>query len=422
MGRVIIGDGTSGGRQTVLLAGSPFDTLAELETYSQNNPSELLNTTSQVSAAIVTNDGSNNGNYVWGGSTGVYTANSWLFMSAGIPEEDQDVINSIKNLTPGNLPVAVTGGLEDSPATQEGEETIQAPEVKVNTNTLFLDSAWLIDSAGHGARMKNIGADEDFNIMFSRFDKERHPGLVRVRNGDPLNNNNDFTLPINTIDTDVLTDPEYTIPVIPSIGNEQGQTATTAIVKIDPSSILTKWVLEFSINDTLYTVFKQDVVTSGDFVFTYNPEIDIPTGAKLTVKIYSTDGDVKMLGDSVTGFPYILQNVQQYNDKEIYHLEDQIPTYKDSSTPANELFINNVEVIAADASNGGFTLQVDPTVVNSFTVFDYAGNINSFARQVDVEIIGGDTFELDRRNRKWFFYKDEDDIWRVYEQLAFRGL
>ena len=259
--------------------------------------------------------------------------------------------------------------------------------------------------------------------MTSRFEKERHPGLVRVRNGNPLDNNNDFSLPINLVDTDILTNPEYTV-LVPSIGGEQGQTATTALVKIDPTSVLTNFVLEFSINGTVYTIFRESTLTSGDYIFTYTPEIDIPVGSLLTVKITSDDGDVKLLGDSVSGIPYLVQNVQQYNDKEIYHLEDEIPTYKNASTPPNELFINDAETISADTSNasgGAFTLSVNVDDVSWFKVFDFGGNWNFLSRRLTIALSNGDTYALTRRRRKYTFYKDEQGVWQWYYTPYFVG-
>ena len=334
----------------------------------------------------------------------------------GLTPVQEEILDSVENMTDRYVPIKdpVGNGFVDSQMFQDAEGTLITPgDIQSGTNTFKLDLAWLMDSAGFGVRMKNQGSDESFNMMLSRFDKMRHPGLVKVRNGNPLDSGNDFALPINLVDTDILTNPDYTIPAIPPISDEEGQTATTALVKIDPSSVLTNWKLEFTINGTLYTIFR-DNVTAGDYVFTYEPEIDIPVGATLQVKITSEDGDVKMLGDSVSGIPYLIQNVQQFNNKEIYHLEDDIPRYVDSTSSAEAKIINNVETIAADGTAGAFTLSVDVNDVDSFQVFDFAGNWNGGSRKVTVSLSNGDTYELTVRRRIYFFYKDENGDWQWY--------
>jgi hypothetical protein len=342
----------------------------------------------------------------------------------GLTPVQEEILDSVEDMTDRYVPIKdpAGNGFVDSEMFQDSEGTLITPgAIQSGTNTFKLDLAWLLDSAGYNVRMKNIGSDDDFRIVFSEFNKDRHPGLIRVNNGDPLNNGDDFSLPVNPVFSDVLTNPEYTIPVIPPIGDEDGQTATTAFVKIDPSSVLTNWVLEFRINGTLYTIFR-DNVTAGDYQFTYSPEIDIPAGASLSVKIYSEDGDVKMLGDQVSGFPYLIQNVQQYNDKRIYHLEDEVPTYKNANTPANELFINNAETIAADTdAAGAFTLSVNVDDVDWFNVFDFAGRWNAGSRRLTIALSNGDNYFLTRRNRKYFFYKDEQGVWQWYYTFYFLG-
>lgn len=342
----------------------------------------------------------------------------------GLTPEQLDAVNSILNLSDAYVPIKQdsSNGLVDSEMFQDPDGTLITPgAIQSGTNTFKLDLAWLLDSAGFNVRMKNIGSGEDFRVVFSQFNKMRHPGLIRVNNGNPLDSGNDFSLPINLVDADILTNPEYTIPAIPPISNEEGQTATTALVKIDPSSVLTNWKLEFTINGTLYTIFR-DNVTSGDYVFVYEPEIDIPVGATLQVKITSDDGDVKMLGDSVSGIPYLVQSVQQYNDKQIYHLEDEVPTYKSALTSPTDLFINNAETIAADTDvAGAFTLSVDVNEVDWFNVFDFAGRWNFGSRRLTIALSNGDNYFLTRRNRKYFFYKDEQGVWQWYYTPHFLG-
>ncbi len=346
-----------------------------------------------------------------GGTVTLYDSTA----GSSLTPEQVAALNSILNLSDTYVPIKsdADGGLVDSQLSQLPDGTLVTPGViQSGTNTFKLGEAWLFDSAGRNIRYQNINTGENFNPVFQNFSKDRHPAFVRVRQGNPLDSGNDYSLPINVIDTDVLTNPTYTV-VIPSIGNEEGQTATTALVKIDPSSSLTNWNLKFTINGTDFTTLTLASLTSGDFLFDYEPEIDFKVGDVLMVTITSDDGDVKMLGDNITGFPYLIQNVQTWNDKRIYHLQDDIPTYKDANTPANELFINDAETIAADTSSGSVTLAVDDGSLDWFNVFDYAGNW-SFSNRVTLNFNNGDTYTLTRRRRRYFFYKDAGGLWNWY--------
>lgn len=329
--------------------------------------------------------------------------------------EQESAVDSILNLSDTYVPIKddSVDGLIDSQMRQLPDGTLLTPGViQSGTNTFKLGDAWLFDSAGRNIRYQNINTAENFNPLFQNFSKDRHPGFVRVRQGNPLDGGNDYSLPINLIDTDVLTNPVYSLP-IPPIGDEEGQTATTAVVKIDPTSVLTNLKLKFTINGTDFTTLTLASIPSGDFIFDYEPEIDFKVGDLLMVTISSDDGDVKMLGDSNTGFPYLIQNVQTWVDKRIYHLADDIPTYKNSTTPANELFINDAETIAADTSGGAITLDVDVSNIDWFNVFDYAGDWSS-TRRVTLNFSNGDTYVLTRRRRRYFFYKDEIGVWHWY--------
>lgn len=328
--------------------------------------------------------------------------------------EEQEMLDSLLAGTETYLLKKQGNQLVDSELRQNADGSLQTDKsIIAGTNTFELGEAWKFDSAGRNIRYQNINTGENFNPVFQEFSKSRHPAFVRVRSGNPLDNNNDYSLPINLTDSDVLTDPTYTVP-IPPIGTEEGQTATTAHVKIDPSSTMTNWELKFTINGTDFTTLKQAFVPVGDYVFDFEPEIDFKVGDILTVQITSTDGPVRMLGDSLSGFPYLIQNVQTWVDNRVYHLEDEVPTYKNALTPANELFVNNAETIAADASSGSITLDVNVDDVDWFNVFDYAGNWNFLTRRVTLNFSNGDTYVLTSRRRRYFFYKDEGGAWQWY--------
>lgn len=129
------GSGGGGARTTVLLSGSPFDTLALLETYSQANPSELLNNSTEVALAVVTADPTpaNNGTYEYSGQNGVYQADRWVMFSGldaadiknlyesnpntnAYNNSDMSTVGEVQSLTVGQIPMGTAGGVSDSPA------------------------------------------------------------------------------------------------------------------------------------------------------------------------------------------------------------------------------------------------------------------------------------------------------------------
>lgn len=74
------GFGGGGGRATQVVTGSPFVSKAALETWSQANPTQLINNNELVSVAVVAGAviPSDNGTYQWSGSNLVYSANAWV--------------------------------------------------------------------------------------------------------------------------------------------------------------------------------------------------------------------------------------------------------------------------------------------------------------------------------------------------------
>ena len=129
------GSGGGGARTTVLLSGSPFDTLALLETYSQANPDELLNNSTEVALAVVTADPTpaNNGTYEYSGQNGVYQADRWVMFSGldaadiknlyesnpdtnAYDNSDLSTVGEVQSLTIGQIPMGTAGGVSDSPA------------------------------------------------------------------------------------------------------------------------------------------------------------------------------------------------------------------------------------------------------------------------------------------------------------------
>lgn len=121
--------GESGGaRTTVLLSGSPFATLAALESYSQANPDELFNNPEQVAMAVVNADpdSDNNGTYEYAGPNLSYAAGRWVMFSGLNAEDiknlyesnpdtnaftnsDSTTVSSVQSVADGTIPVIVSG-------------------------------------------------------------------------------------------------------------------------------------------------------------------------------------------------------------------------------------------------------------------------------------------------------------------------
>lgn len=112
-----IGGGGSGGRESVTVSGSPFADLTALETWSQANPSELLNNDTQVAVAQV-GTSPNFIVYEWIGADGVYSADSWANMS-GLTGEQTAAVQSIIDLDDNSIPIGMSGALTESDGIQD---------------------------------------------------------------------------------------------------------------------------------------------------------------------------------------------------------------------------------------------------------------------------------------------------------------
>ena len=111
----------SSARIEVLVSWSPFNTLAELETWSQSNQNELYNEVSPETAwdalrvATAVADWSN---YEWQWQNKVYSANSWVNTSA-LSNDEKKAVDSIINLTDSTVPISKNNILIDSIQTQD---------------------------------------------------------------------------------------------------------------------------------------------------------------------------------------------------------------------------------------------------------------------------------------------------------------
>ena len=191
-------------------------------------------------------------------------------------------------------------------------------------------------------------------------------------------------------------------------------------VKFDASSVVTNLIITVNINGTDYRQILVDSAAIGDFRFFYDPPTDFFVGDVLEFSISSLDGDVILLGNNITSQPFNTTQVLLWDDVSVGLLSDNVPHYLNSTSVDKTAF--DGQTYAADSSNGaggGFTITAD-TDANSFSVFDYAGNWNAGSRRVTVSI-GLDNYFLTRRNREYFFYKDETNNWQWYYKPNFRG-
>ena len=116
------GGGTGVARTPVTVSGSPFADLAALETWSQANPSELLNNSTQFAVAMVGPSGSRL-TYEWVGQDGVYSTDSWSNQT-GLTPQQSSAVDSIVNLPDDSIPVSRSGALRASLGVQTEEERV----------------------------------------------------------------------------------------------------------------------------------------------------------------------------------------------------------------------------------------------------------------------------------------------------------
>ncbi len=146
----------------------------------------------------------------------------------------------------------------------------------------------------------------------------------------------------------------------------------------------------------------------------------------VTVEKYTNPEQMISIGTLVSPIapgiflPYITQEYFLETRSELVNAKIYTPVYKNADS--TDLAINDLETIAADADfNGGFTLTVDVSEVNTFKVFDYAGRWNAGSRSITVALSNGDNYFLTRKNRTYFFYKDELNNWQWYYTPNFLG-
>lgn len=331
----------------------------------------------------------------------------------GLSPDQEDAVDSIINAPDDQLLLARSGVLQASTAFQSAGDTTIKNDVGAYeagpSPGYKLGLAWTLNSAGQNVNFTNEGTNDNFHPVWQKYLVGRENIFARNRFGT-------VDVPIETVFTDQLTNPTWTI-VVPSISTEEGQTAVYSDVKFDAASVVTNLKIIVNINGTDYREILVNTAAIGDFRFFYDPPTDFFVGDTLTFSISSVDGDVILLGNNATLQPFNTTKVLLWDDVSVGLLSDNIPHYFNSLSVAPTAM--DGQTYAADGSLGGFTILADPSA-SSFSVFDYAGNWNSSSRRITVSI-GVDSYFLTRRNREYFFYKDESNNWQWYYKANFRG-
>lgn len=140
------GFGGGGGRATQVVTGSPFTSKAALDTWSQANPTQLINTNELVSVAVVAGAviPSDNGTYQWSGTNLVYEPNAWVDYT-GLDAADIKRLyesNPNTNAFTDNDDTTVTGiqGLPDNTIPMGAGVGVAQSGLAVNPTTNYIES------------------------------------------------------------------------------------------------------------------------------------------------------------------------------------------------------------------------------------------------------------------------------------------
>lgn len=305
------GGGSS--RTPVLVSGSPFADFTALDTWSQTNTSELLNNSTQYATAQV-GASPDFVLYEWVGADQVYSADGWSSTSSITPE-DRSTLDSIQSLTDMALPRAESGNLVDSPMSEGADDSLQTDgTIQVGTNTLSLGNAHKLESAGDKPAFFNDVRDLYRQPVLQEYEVGRE--YITVQNRYFA-----VSIPIETVDDTALTNPSWTI-VIPQVSTEDGQTAKSADVVFDATTVTTNVKLQTEIEGVPYTTIDVGTVTVGNYTFNWNPPVDFLPGQTVTFSLFSEDGDVVMRGNSGTNIPVVTVDVLLYNNEQLAFLSD----------------------------------------------------------------------------------------------------
>ncbi|MDP6586765.1 MAG: hypothetical protein QF535_19065, partial [Anaerolineales bacterium] len=292
-----VSGGGGGARVPVTVSGSPFADLAALETWSQANPTELLNNDENVAVALV-GTSPNFITYEWIGQNQVYAADNWSRKSDLTPDQES-AVDSIVNLPDNSVPKAVGGELLDGdaivdPASSEWtfERTINVP-----VSSVRFDKAWTLSSSGASISARDDAIDTVYRTQIDDIMAIDKPEVISNRLMTGL-------FEVQPIDTDVLVDPVDATVVIPTVAQalslgpaEDGQTISFVDLKLTSGSVKTNITIRLTLNGQVFAEFFYPTATLFEgpdiYRFPYNPPVDVRVGDNLLVNTFSSDGPME---------------------------------------------------------------------------------------------------------------------------------
>lgn len=344
-------------RIPIRISGGPFATLALLEAWSASNATELRNNVTNFATALV-GTSPNFITYNWEGDDQSYAANRWSAQTAAgttLTTEELMDLRSIGNLTSGTLPVASATGLEDSPVTEMADGDIRTENSFIaGTNSFGLDFAHLISSNGENIDFENLQSQIHYHPVWQTYELGRAAGVLRLRSDEQ-------TLSINTDDSGLITNPDWTVTV-PAAASEQGQTTRWAEVEVDSTSVLTNVTLAIYIENVKFTEIGPFNITTGTYRFNYSPNFDFNVGANLRFVVTSPDGDVVFKANAAGTLPTVSTRVTLWSDLPL-GLRSDIGNAVDNGSHTDISFTHSIDsdgnpVLNATA-NRGVTIQED---------------------------------------------------------------
>ena len=447
-----------GGRATFTPAESPFSDLVARDTWASSNLSSLFNSTTKVTEVVVNGD-----LYRWSGDNipSSYDASDWLLVNNvldasevkvlyesnpdtnAFENNDLEITESVRSAPDDVLLLAKAGKLEPSPLRKVSASQVsgQTEIVLSNRGKLIELEQYRIEEAGQtllqsdkttGRRNIFCGVPVDFSVV--QGDGKTVTGKpysidwgeVQPFAAQPLNetsNVGNYSFPAPVTFQRVISQIQFKLVT-------QTTGVRLTIQEINASGP----VIYQSHNDEEWQAGEGlNVLPNGDCIINL---LDSDQGTPIlvepaitlwvTIEKFDNPSQLDLIGTTLSPLapgvflPFVLQEYFLETRSELVNAKIYTPVYKNALS--SDLSIGDLETIAADADfAGGFTLTVDVSEVNTFKVFDYAGRWNAGSRRITVALSNGDNYFLTRRNRNYFFYKDESNNWQWYYTPNFLG-
>lgn len=265
------------------------------------------------------------------------------------------------NLSEGAIPQGGNGVLVESGAVSKENSIETEKSFQSGLNSYRLGAAWSVTSSGRSLGATLLPGSEFNRVLTYKFDSTENPVTIKERPATEV-----IAQPI---DADILTNPNWSRVITPfESPAEDGQAVFWVDIKVDPSSVLTNFTVKINLDGTEFANFKYPVVTSGIFRLLYVSPIDIVVGDTFEVSITSDDGDVKLLGDQITGEPYQFVRIAAWDYREVGLTKSGIADYNNKD---EFLFLNpdNWTTLTNDGTGtytntdyivDGATLLIDP--------------------------------------------------------------